>query len=118
MRFERELPSSAEQVRISELREGSIYFRLTYYDREMLVPQLTPVVFVGRDLEPDDDGILYFQDYESYQSGIRYCWTEQKGAATFESFDASEGTDMFRYENALDELVRCLMRRGRDEIIQ
>jgi hypothetical protein len=38
----------------------------------MLVPELDPLVFIGRNLEPGDSERLYFQDAASYTSGIRY----------------------------------------------
>ena len=51
---------------------GETYFAVHFLDDQMLVPELDPLVFIGRNLEPGDSGRLYFQDATSYISGIRY----------------------------------------------
>ena len=68
MYFEgRELKEYAEPVSATELREGDVYFALNYVDCDLLVPVVETVVFIGRDLEPDDVGQVYIQDVESYR---------------------------------------------------
>jgi len=75
MRFEaRDLKPYSEPINVHELQEGTIYFALGFLDREMLIPTLEPVVYIGKDLE-DGEGNrdqFYFQDAESYRKGIRY----------------------------------------------
>jgi hypothetical protein len=52
MRFEaRELPPYVEHVEANALQQGDVYFIALFLDDEMLVPELKPVVFVGRNLE-------------------------------------------------------------------
>jgi hypothetical protein len=64
MRFEaRELKPYAEPVSPEELKIGETYFAVLFLDDDGLVPTLEPKIFIGRDLEPEDDGKLYFQDY-------------------------------------------------------
>src|SRR5215207_3424001 len=73
MQFEaRELPAYAEVVSPLELKEGSIYFSVTFLDEEMLIPTMEAFVYIGRDLESEDSGQLYFQDAVSHQEGVRY----------------------------------------------
>jgi hypothetical protein len=51
MRFEsRELKPYAEPVVAAELKEGSVYFAVTFADEDTLIPTMETVVFVGRDL--------------------------------------------------------------------
>lgn len=73
MRFEeRELKRYAEPVPPEELKDGETYFAVLFLDDDGLVPTLEPLVFIGRDLEPGDEGKLYFQDYGSYRGGVRF----------------------------------------------
>ena len=57
-----ELTRFAEHVTGDELVVGETYFQLRFVDYDLLVPELAALVFIGRNLEPDDAGRLYFQD--------------------------------------------------------
>ncbi len=52
----RELKSYAEPVSFDELDEGSVYFFINFADREMLIPVMDTVVYIGENLEPGDQG--------------------------------------------------------------
>ena len=61
MRFEeRELKPYAEPVSPETLREGEVYFAVFFLDDEAMIPTLVPRVFIGRDLEPNDEREIYF----------------------------------------------------------
>ena len=114
MRFEtRELKEHSEPVAVERLREGTTYFSLSFLDKEMLVPTLEPVVFVGCNLEPDDEErLFYFQDADSYRAGIRYHANEpdaDDADATF--YSGAVPSHIFEYEHALDLLLVCSLRR-------
>jgi hypothetical protein len=116
LRFEtRVLPPTGEYVKSKDLREGETYFVVDYSDADLLIPQLTPVVFVGRDVETMGSGEVYFQDIDSYLAGVR-----------LDNGDVDHGDDaergllhkfaqdqpaVFDYESAVDELLRCYLRR-------
>src|SRR5678810_629209 len=73
IRFEaRDLKPYGEYVKSSSLVEGKTYFAVHFLDAEMIVPELGPLEFIGRNLDPGDSGRLYFQDAAYYMSGIRY----------------------------------------------
>ena len=62
MRFEaRELKAYLETVPAEQLAVGQVYFRVNFADRDLAVPELDAVVFIGHDLHPDGPG-LYYQD--------------------------------------------------------
>jgi len=112
MRFEaRELPNYVEHVAVDELRIGDVYFVASFLDDEMLVPELKPVVFVGRNLEPGDTGSLYFQDLLSHQNGVRYDAPRPGDEARFDSFLEEQSSGVYEYERALDVLLLCSLRR-------
>ncbi|HVQ28045.1 MAG TPA: hypothetical protein VMV21_00600, partial [Vicinamibacteria bacterium] len=67
----RELQSYGEYVRAAQLVEGRVYFQVSYLDQDSAIPELVPLVFVGRNLDPQQHG-LYFQDASSYLAGERY----------------------------------------------
>lgn len=92
-----------------DLKEGEIYFALTFVDDDMLIPSLEPVVFIGRDLEGDGRHQLYFQDAESYRAGIRFGAEGSGDNATF--FCGAKASHVFDYEHALNGLLRCSLRR-------
>ena len=77
----------------------------------MLVPTIEALVFVGKNREPDDVGEAYFQDVGSYREGVPYGWDADDGNATFYSGPENELNDIFDYEHALEELMRCSLRR-------
>ena len=112
LRFEeRELKPFAEPVPAARLKEGSVYFSVNYMDDEMLIPTLEPLVFVGRDLDSGDAGQVYFQDVNSYRQGIRHDSAANDDRAQFWSGTEKETSHIFEYAPALDELMRCALRR-------
>ena len=125
MRFEsRELKPYGEFVEATDLVEGKIYFRVSFFEQEMLTPELVPLVFIGRNLQPDEPG-LYFQDVASYMAGERYNpndWiplTEGERSkehdhdydCRFDVIEDKEITSVYEYEKALDSLLRCSIDR-------
>ena len=68
---------------------------------------MEPRVFVGAKAESDGNK-LYFQDFPSYQRGIRFESPNADDEATFKS---GAGRYMFEYERALDVLMACALRR-------
>jgi hypothetical protein len=111
LRFEeRELKTYSEPVVVENLREGSVYFALNFLDKELLLPTMEPVVFVGKNLEPGDEERYYFQDAESYRSGIRYATAvPEEDEVTF--YSGAAPIHIFEYERALDCLLACSLRR-------
>ena len=110
MRFaERELKPYAEPVPIEELKEGSVYFAVTFVDPEMLIPICQPMVFIGRNLEEHDRDVLYFQDAETYRLGVRRESATPDDDATF--YSGTTADHIFEYERALDRLLACSLRR-------
>lgn len=113
MRFEaRELKPYAEPVSASDLVESAIYFSVNFVDEDMLIPQMEPVVFIGRNLEANDAGRVYFQDAWSYRQGVRY-ESAKDGEAMFYVGSEHELGAYFEYDRALDVLMRCSLRRRR-----
>jgi len=106
MRFEeRELKDYAEPVLPDQLQEGKVYFSVIFLDQSGLVPTMEPRVFVGPKHESEGDK-LYFQDFVSYQRGIRF---ESANAEEEATFVTGAGRYIFEYERALDVLlVRAL----------
>jgi hypothetical protein len=120
MHFEYEdLPLRAEYVPTRDLRVGRVYFHLAYVDEGGLVPVLEPVVFIGSDLENESEMCVYFQDAASYLRGVRAYPATADGdedaavlAPVVYSFPSSAG-NVFTYEHAIEELIRCAMKRNR-----
>jgi hypothetical protein len=122
MRFEgREQPSYAEPVTPAELREGGVYFAVSFVDREMLIPTMEAVVFIGRNLQSGDFGKVYFQDIESYRRGVRYETATDDDYAQFSVGSEEEVGHIFEFERALERLMGCAIRRkeaGTDLILR
>jgi hypothetical protein len=108
---ERRLPSHAQPITSSDLKQGGIYFAVNYLDEDMTVPVMESLVFIGRDLEPGDSGQVYFQNIESYQRGIKYGEVIEGEPAEFSAGSETEVNHIFDFEKALEELMRCSLRR-------
>jgi hypothetical protein len=112
MRFEaRELKSYAEPVSAADLREGEVYFSVQYADEKRLVPIVGPLIFLGRDLVEGDTDLFYFQDFESYVSGVRHASATEGDATAFHPRGLDEMKHIFEFERALDSLLKCSLRR-------
>jgi hypothetical protein len=109
----RDLKPYAEPVRSEQLREGVVYFSIQFADEEMQIPIVGTWVYAGRRLDPEDtEDLVYFQDVESYQQGFRY-GSEDIDApdASFQAQPEQELNHFFDYEHALNELLKCSLRR-------
>ena len=104
----RELKPYAEPVPPDQLRIGEIYFGVQFLDEDCFVPVLEPKVFIGGNLEPEDNDKLYFQDFDSYRTGVRYDTASAEDEAVFET---GAEKHVFEYERALDVLLKCSLRR-------
>lgn len=112
VRFEaRELNEYAEPVSTTSLKEGELYFSVQYADEDMRIPVLETLVFAGRNLNHNDPELLYFQDAESYRQGIRYGSDEAEKNASFQVGRHGKVNHIFEYEQALNELLKCSLRR-------
>ena len=107
----RDLKPYVEPVSSEQLQEGTIYFAVNYVDREMLIPTMETLVFVGRNLESGDKGRVFFQDVRSYRKGVKYDWEATDAIGTFYSGSENQIGHIFEFEQALDNLLRCLLRR-------
>lgn len=111
-RFEaRELKTYAEPISAHELKVESIYFFVNFVDEEMLIPVIATVVYIGDNLEPDDEDQVYFQDIDSFYRGVRYSREGNGESAFFQTGSKSELGHVFDYEHALDQLLACSLRR-------
>jgi len=109
MLFEaRDLPPYVEHVPVEQLQAEQVYFIVSFLDQDMRVPELRPFVFVGRNLETEEPGKIYFQDFESFATGVRY---DSGGEAEFQSFFPEQSSGVCDYEKALEVLMRCSLRR-------
>lgn len=64
MRFEaREVTNYTIYVDHESLQEGAVYFIVSFMDTDLLIPELEPIVFIGRNLVSGDIDQIYFQDF-------------------------------------------------------
>ena len=114
MRFEaRELKPYAEPVPPAELKEGSVYFAVNYVDEELKIPIMETLVLERKDLDENGLATLHWQDVESYRAGIHYGAVpeEYPGWPKFFQCAEDQAKNIFEYEQALDVLLRCSLRR-------
>jgi hypothetical protein len=108
-----ELKPYAEPVSAQEMQVGRVYFALQFSGRDLLVPHLYPLMFLGHDLDGDSTNLRYFQDFDSYCAGVRYGTQEEEHSGCFQAYGPEEGKHIFDYEHALQALMSCaLTRRG------
>ena len=88
---------------------GEVYFSVTFYDDEMLIPCIDTMIFIGKDIREEDDGVHYFQDYDSFHDGERIENKETVKHAKF--YFCDHLSNVFKFEDALDILLDCSLRR-------
>ena len=126
IRFEsRDITPWTQHPRAADLVVGNIYFRVQFQDQDMVVPQLFAWIFLGRDLHTDCPG-LFFQDTDSYFSGVRFVVADLPSMATspdtmivswerdgawLECEPPREFARVQEYDQALDSLLLCSIRR-------
>lgn len=108
----RKLPLGAEPVEVQRPVIGKVYFAVRYLDEDLLVPVIDTLVFVGRNLEAGDVDLLYFQHASAYESGYEYRQGDKSRELGIEVYLGNSANSIFEYEKALDELMRCSMRRN------
>jgi hypothetical protein len=116
---ERSIARYAKYVDPEKLEIGRSYFRLQYIGDELQLPELVPLIFIGKDLDPSEDvSRLYFQDASSYSIGVR--WGDPPAACDgeteeerfqqflarghFETYEASQ-LSVLDFESALNLLL-------------
>lgn len=105
-----ELKPFAEPLPASKLQQGRVYFALQFLDEDMLIPVLEPLIFLGFDLRNEGTGARYFQDFDSFQAGVKFPSDENRHHSQVYQA-ANEGKHLFEFEDALKGLVRCALRR-------
>jgi len=107
----RDLEPYPQPVSADQLRDGSLYYCLNYVDHEMLIPVMDSIVFIGRNLKPGDAGLCYFQQICWYDEGKTFDSEAECDDAIFYARAENKLSDIFEYELALEELMRCSLRR-------
>jgi len=114
-----ELPPYIEPVSPQDMQKGRVYFSVQFLDRNLLVPRLYPLIFLGHDLDGDSTNLRYFQDFDSYLAGERYGKHGEEQSACFEVCGPEGGQHICDYEHALLVLMSCaLKRRGTVDLDQ
>lgn len=98
----------AEPASVSEFRSGDIYFMISYVDDEMKIPIIETIAFAGK-----DGDILLFQDAESYLLGVNQETCSEQNPIRLFKCSEDQVSNIFQYENALHELIKCRSRRGK-----
>ena len=91
-----------------------------------MIPELVPLVFIGRDLSSEHPG-LYFQDAASFLAGRRWGETNERATEEEEEEEENEAghpsegwfeteseethSYVFEFEQALEALLACSLRR-------
>lgn len=111
----RELKAYAEPVAADERSQGSIYFFVHFADKDMLIPTMQAMVFIGMNLAVGDEDHVYFQDVDSFNRGVCYGGDGDGEYALFQKGSRNELGHVFTFDHALDVLLACSVRRQRLE---
>lgn len=114
MRFEaRELESYAEPVRVNDLRVGETYFSVQFFDEEMLTPVVTPLIYLGRDLNGQHPDYFFFEDLEAYLAGVQFEKATEEERPSFQIAAENGMNHIFEFEKGLNQLLLCSLRRNK-----
>ena len=121
----RELKGNCDAVRADDLIVGKVYFRVQFSDDEALLPELLPRVFVGRNIFPEEDAgrsLLYFSEVDSTAPPAPYKAVTGRGEEPADTpeleFEEEEGgwSSVLEFNDALEQLLECSLRRGARKI--
>ncbi len=107
----REIPLFGEPISEHDIKLNSIYYIVNFVDENMMIPVMKTVVFVGKNLEQDDNDSYYFQDIDSYNEGILYNPKDTDSYADFYVCSAKELNGVYDFEHALERLMHCSLRQ-------
>ena len=109
----------SQRVKPEQLEVGAVYFISGCVDRDMLVPFVQPMVFIGRNLAAGDDADdrrWYFQDYESYRDGVRHHGgSGDRADAEFVVYPTDGDLSVHDLETVIARLGECLSRSRRGQ---
>lgn len=105
------LSAYIDPVDVSELEEEEIYFMLSYVDDNLFVPQIRTLIFLGRDVAEEKEGLLYFQDVDSYIRLGRYPNSSNGSGEIYICAD-DQLACFFTLANAVLALKNCVERRA------
>lgn len=113
MRFEgRDLKPYTESVSASELRVGSVYFTIVYFDDEMTIPDMLTLVFIGTaNSSQSPDGkpqLCQNGNFFVFQNAASYYFEDEPGF--YKTFTAEELAGVCVFDEALNSLLRCSLR--------
>ena len=121
---EQELTLFTDFVNSSDLRPGAVYFRVLYTDPldrsgggdddDDRIPAIVPLVFLVRS-EGESGEELHFQDAGAHAAGVRCSSGVPAHEASFHRLTAHHLSSIFTFEHALEELMRCSLRRSESE---
>jgi|SRR6185312_2676488 len=94
-------------VSADELKKDSTYFMVSFFDNDLLIPEITTVIYLGKDIFGEGDGSHYFRDYSAV--------AEADSATANAVIEAEEGRlDNFFAIGGLVQLLQdCQKRRQR-----
>lgn len=108
----REISAYGEPVSEGEIKGHAIYYLVNFIDEKMVVPVMRTVVFVGKNLEPDDVNSFYFQDIDSYHEGKGY--ERDDDYEDFFVCSAKELNSVYDLEHALERLMYCFLQQKKN----
>ena len=112
----RDLKPYIEPILAEDLQVGATYFTVSYVDDRLLVPTMAAVVFAGWNLCEGESGIAHFQDAASFLQGTRHDPTHAVHPETCFTMERGHLDVVFDFEHALEELMRCFLRRLRGDV--
>jgi hypothetical protein len=89
----------------TDLTAQDTYFMVSFFDEALLIPEITTVVYLGKDIFSEGDERHYFQGYESFKN--------KTNATDVELIEAAEDKLMNFYDlgGAAALLAECARRR-------
>jgi hypothetical protein len=119
---EQELTLFTDFVNSSDLKPGAVYFRVLYTDPldrsgggdDGRIPAMVPLVFLVRS-EGESGEELHFQDAGAHAASVRRDSGIPADEASFHRLTVHHLSSLFTFEHALEELMRCSLRRSESE---
>jgi hypothetical protein len=90
------------------LRKQNTYFMVSFFDADLLIPEITTVVYLGKDIFEEGTDNHYFQEYRIFVNGGGGVSPTSVIEASADNLD-----NFFELDATADLLVECEKRRQR-----
>ena len=106
-------------VEENELVEGQCYFLILYHDKDLRIPDIRTMIFIGKNIDQDEKSkkdLWFFQDPESYLKYGASIRKPRKSGCEVSRFDENSLFSIYDWSGMINELTQNKEAQDKGEI--